>query len=190
MGMPLLILATLSIFFGYIARDTFVGMGTSFLANSLFIHPNHISYIEAEFALPYIYKFLPLIGGIFGGLIASIIYQNITPLSLLTKIILRKPFINIHRFLSRKYNFDDIYSYFLQFSLKFGYITNKVFDRGLLEIVGPYGLVKVIKNTSTKLTYLDSGFIPSYALYMFIGLISLLSLIYFEINSKLLLLFL
>ena len=188
MGIPLIVLAIFSIYFGYITRDMFVGMGTSFFNSSLFLHPDHISYIEAEFGLSQIYKLTPLIGSILGGSIAFILYQY--NYENITKIVLKKPLINIHRFLSRKYNFDDIYSFLLQSSLNFGYMSNKIFDRGALEVLGPYGLVKVIKNTSSSLTRFDTGFIPSYALYMFIGLVSLLSLIYFDINSKLLLLFL
>jgi NADH-ubiquinone oxidoreductase chain 5 len=188
MGMPLIILAIFSIFFGYLTRDIFVGIGSSFLANSLFIHPDHVSYIEAEFALPLFYKLLPLIGSIVGSFFIFILYQYYP--NLLTKIIFKKPIINIYKFLNKKYNIDDIYFYILKLSLNFGYISNKIFDRGALEIIGPYGLVKIIKNTSIKLTSFDSGFIPSYALYIFIGLISLLLIAFSDFDSKFLLLFL
>lgn len=187
MGIPLIILSIFSIFFGYITREIFVGMGSSFLSNSLFIHPSNVNYLEAEFAIPHFYKIIPMIGSIIGGSIAFYIYQYKNINYLLTKLILKKPIISIYRFLSRKYNIDEIYNYILKKSLNFGYISNKIFDRGVLEIVGPYGLVKVIGNSYKRLASLDSGFIPSYALYMFIGLILLLSLIYLEINSKLLL---
>jgi NADH-ubiquinone oxidoreductase chain 5 len=191
MGIPLTILAILSIFFGYITRDIFVGMGSSFLANSLYIHSNHISYIETEFALNHIYKLIPFIGSLISSILIYLLYQYKSNIIIpLKKNILKKFIINIYRFLSRKYNIDDIYSYILRKNLNFGYLSNKVFDRGTLEVLGPYGLVKIFKNTSMKLTFLDSGFIPSYALYMFIGLIILLSFITFEISSKLLLLLL
>ena len=45
---PMTILAILAIFFGYITRDLYVGMGTDALGNALFTHPSHISLIEAE----------------------------------------------------------------------------------------------------------------------------------------------
>src|ERR1700748_1148681 len=47
---PLLILALFSIFFGYIFSDLFEGMGSDFFQNSIFIHPNNISIVEAEFS--------------------------------------------------------------------------------------------------------------------------------------------
>jgi NADH:ubiquinone oxidoreductase subunit 5 (subunit L)/multisubunit Na+/H+ antiporter MnhA subunit len=48
---PLLLLALFSIFFGFVFSDLFVGMGSDFFQNSIFMHPKNISLIEAEFAL-------------------------------------------------------------------------------------------------------------------------------------------
>jgi NADH-ubiquinone oxidoreductase chain 5 len=48
---PLLLLALFSIFFGFVFSDLFVGMGSDFFQNSIFMHPNNISLIEAEFSL-------------------------------------------------------------------------------------------------------------------------------------------
>ena len=61
MSFPLIILAVFSIFFGYISRDVFVGLGTDlFSDNSIFIHPIHEIVIETEFGTPTLYKILPL----------------------------------------------------------------------------------------------------------------------------------
>jgi NADH-ubiquinone oxidoreductase chain 5 len=61
-SIPLIILAIFSIFFGYISKDIFIGLGTNlFLDNSIFIHPIHEIVIETEFATPIKYKILPLI---------------------------------------------------------------------------------------------------------------------------------
>src|SRR6195952_985372 len=62
MSSPLIILAIFSIFFGYISKDLFIGLGTDlFVDNSIFIHPIHEIVIETEFATPIIFKILPLI---------------------------------------------------------------------------------------------------------------------------------
>jgi NADH-ubiquinone oxidoreductase chain 5 len=62
MSLPLIILAIFSIFFGYISKDVFIGIGTDlFLDNSIFIHPIHEIVIETEFATPTIFKILPLL---------------------------------------------------------------------------------------------------------------------------------
>ena len=40
MSLPLIILAIFSIFFGYITKDIFIGLGSDFFSdNSIFIHP-------------------------------------------------------------------------------------------------------------------------------------------------------
>ena len=48
MSLPLIILAIFSIFFGYITKDIFIGLGSGFFSdNSLFIHPttwNNVRY--------------------------------------------------------------------------------------------------------------------------------------------------
>jgi NADH-ubiquinone oxidoreductase chain 5 len=48
---PLFVLALFSIFFGFVFSDLFVGMGSDFFQNSIFMHPKNISLIEAEFSL-------------------------------------------------------------------------------------------------------------------------------------------
>jgi NADH-ubiquinone oxidoreductase chain 5 len=60
--MPLIILAIFSIFFGYISKDLFIGIGTGFYSdNAIFIHPLHEKLIDTEFAVPIIFKLLPFI---------------------------------------------------------------------------------------------------------------------------------
>src|SRR6201995_4848446 len=61
MSLPLMILAVFSIFFGYITKDLFIGLGTGlFIDNSLFIHPLHEIMLDTEFAVPTLFKLLPL----------------------------------------------------------------------------------------------------------------------------------
>jgi len=62
MSMPLIILAIFSVFFGYLTKDIFIGLGSGFfLDNSIFIHPNNQIILDTEFAVPIIFKLLPLI---------------------------------------------------------------------------------------------------------------------------------
>src|SRR5436190_20606260 len=73
MSIPLIILAVLSIFFGYITKDIFIGLGTGFFSdNSLFIHPLHEIMLDTEFAIPTIFKLLPFIFTVSLGLISLI----------------------------------------------------------------------------------------------------------------------
>src|SRR3954452_25170091 len=72
---PLVILAISSIFFGFISKDLFVGVGSGFWSNSIFIHPDNVSLIEAEFAVPFFYKLLPLFSSLLGAGIVFVVYH-------------------------------------------------------------------------------------------------------------------
>src|SRR6204780_4726161 len=62
LNVPLIILAIFSIFFGYLTKDIFIGLGSNFFSdNSLFIHPLHEIMLDTEFAVPTLFKLLPLI---------------------------------------------------------------------------------------------------------------------------------
>lgn len=62
LSLHLVILAVFSIFFGCITKDIFIGLGSSFfIDNSIFIHPVHEIMLDTEFAVPVLFKLLPLI---------------------------------------------------------------------------------------------------------------------------------
>ena len=88
-------------------------------------------------------------------------------------------FRQIYRFLNGQYFFDIIYNhYIINKGLKFGYTISKVLDRGIIEIVGPFGLSNVLQNTGFKLAKLDTGVITTYSLYINLGLLSLVFLVF------------
>ena len=59
--------------------------------------------------------------------------------------------------------------------LYFGYfISYKMIDRGIIEMLGPFGLSKTVLAKSNLLTRLQSGVVYDYSLWMFVGLIVLL----------------
>src|SRR6201994_449339 len=79
MSLPLIILAIFSIFFGYITKDLFIGLGTGFYSdNSIFIHPNHEITIETEFGVPILFKLLPLFMTITLSILAIILSEFVT----------------------------------------------------------------------------------------------------------------
>jgi len=174
---PLFVLALFSIFFGYVFSDLFVGVGSDFFGNSLFIHPNHISIIEAEFSLPILVKLLPSILSLIGASLAVLLYhRSSTFLIELTENSLGR---KIYTFFNGKFLFDVIYNNFIITSgLKTGYTISKVLDRGAIELLGPHGLATVFNNTGNNISKLDTGVITTYSLYITIGLLSLLFLVF------------
>nr|YP_010852509.1 NADH dehydrogenase subunit 5 [Aureoboletus raphanaceus]WGL38738.1 NADH dehydrogenase subunit 5 [Aureoboletus raphanaceus] len=174
---PLFILALFSIFFGFVFSDLFVGVGSDFFANSIFINPNNISIIEAEFSLPLIIKLLPTILSILGTTSAIFLY-HVYPdfISNLTDSAFGK---KIYTFLNGKYFFDVIYNYYIiSTGLLTGNTISKVLDRGVIELLGPYGLASVLENSANNIAKLDTGVITTYSLYITIGILSLVFLVF------------
>jgi NADH-ubiquinone oxidoreductase chain 5 len=195
---PLLVLAIFSVFFGFIFSDLFVGIGSDFFGNALFIHPNNISLVEAEFSLNPIIKLLPAILSFLGASSALYIY-NWSP-NFLTIITTTPSLANansnknfgqellkkVYSFLNGKYYFDVIYNQFIVvFGLKLGYTISKEIDRGVIELFGPYGLSNLFQKTANNLAKLDTGIITTYALYITLSLISLLILVFSPYFSNL-----
>jgi NADH-ubiquinone oxidoreductase chain 5 len=174
---PLVILSILSIVFGYVAKDAFVGVGSDFLSTSLFQHPDHISLIEAEFGLPLLLKLLPAIGSLFGAGLALYLYHSVPSFTIgLTNNTVGYA---LYTFLNGKWLFDVVYNkYIINGGLQLGQVISKVVDRGIIELVGPYGFSNVLTNTGRTVASYDTGVITSYALYIILGLISFIFLLF------------
>jgi len=191
MSLPLIILAVFSIFFGYITKDLFIGLGSGFFAdNSLFIHPTHEIMLDTEFAVPTIFKLLPLVFTISLSTLA-IILSEFYP-----KILIRFKFTrlgyNIFGFFNQRFLIELFYNkYITNNVLKLGGQTTKVIDKGSVELLGPYGLEKGLINLSRNIASLDTGILTNYALYILIGLIFYMLIPYlFLVDNSLLLLLL
>ena len=197
---PLTILSLFSIFFGFVFSDLFVGIGTDFFGNSIFTHPTHITLVEAEFSLPLLLKLLPTIGSIFAAISAIILYNNIpnvlidltdSPSSLTNSILNIRGSLGrrLYTFFNGKYLLDVVYNkYIIGAGLKLGYTVSKVLDRGIIELVGPFGISKLLMNTAANISRLDTGIVTSYALYIVLGLIIILFILFYPVilNSTLL----
>ena len=174
---PLIILTFGSIFIGFLTKDFFIGIGSDFWNNAIFILPVHLFYMEAEF-LPVKIKWLPFILSTTGIFVASL--------------------INIFNYNVFNYNKNNLSLYFLSFLinkkwyidilqnkivvkllLNFGYLISfKLLDRGFIELSGPFGTSRTVKKLSVIFSNLQTGQITHYLFFMIVGL-SLFSLVYF-----------
>ena len=189
MTMPLVILAIFSIFFGYLTKDIFIGLGSSFFSdNSLFIHPRHEIMLDTEFAVTSVFKLLPLALTIALSLI-SLLFSEFLPFALISFKFSRLGY-NVFSFFNQRFLIELFYNKYLTGILfKLGGQTTKVLDKGSVELIGPYGLEKVLPNVSRNIAGLDSGVITSYALYILISLLIYILIPYFSlIHSKMFLL--
>ena len=171
MSMPLIILAVFSIFFGYVTKDIFIGLGSGFFAdNSLFIHPGHEIMLDTEFAVPTLFKLLPLIFTISLS-VMFIVMSEFLP-KLLIHFKLSRFGYNLFSFFNQRFLIELFYNkYITDGILSLGGQTTKVLDKGSVELLGPYGLEKGLVNLSRNIASLDTGVITSYALYILVGLI-------------------
>jgi len=180
MGIPLGLLAFGSIFIGYISKDMFVGLGSNFWNNSIYINPLNNQMIDAEF-LPTFFKLLPVIlsfCGLFGAF-----YLYFFKFKFLYNLKISEYGLYFYNFLNRKWYFDKIYYEFInQYILKIGYnVTYKMIDKGLIEMCGPYGLTTIFSFLSQQIILLQTGYIYHYSLLMLISTIFLINIIFFSI---------
>jgi NADH-ubiquinone oxidoreductase chain 5 len=180
MSTPLVILGLFSIFFGYITKDLFLGLGSDFFAdNALFIHPHHEIMLDTEFAVNTFYKLLPLFFTI-TLTICSIALTEFYP-RLLVSFKLSRFGYNIFSFFNQRFLVEMYYNRYISGTvLNLGGQTTKVLDKGAVELFGPFGLEQQFTNLSKKIDSLSTGVVTNYALYILIGLIAYISVINFN----------
>lgn len=62
-------------------------------------------------------------------------------------------------------------------------ITSKVLDRGAIELLGPFGLTNSLYGGSRNIALLDTSVVTDYAMYIMIGLLSLVLIIFSNVFS-------
>jgi len=161
--LPLFLLSILSVVVGYTTKEFFIGFGTDFWANAIFILPYNYIIVDVEF-ISLFYKLLPLIVTIMGAISAVYLYSfGIEEYFQLKKTTMFK---YVYLFLNRKWYFDKIINdYVVSPALFLGHTyTYKDVDRGLVEKFGPWGVVTSIKFYIKSARLVQTGFIYNYLL--------------------------
>ena len=168
MSFPLVILAIGSIFVGYIFKDAFIGLGSSFF-NAAILTRNGDNTIEAEFLSPLI-KWGPVIFSMLGALFAFLIY-SLAKKAHSFSFYLHTPLLqSLYTFFNNKWHWDFVYNSFIAKPLLvFGHnVSYKILDRGLIEFIGPYGLSLLISRWALLLSRVQSGSVCNYAFIIFV----------------------
>lgn len=188
MSLPLMVLAIFSIFFGYMTKDLFIGLASGFfLDNSLFIHPLHEIMLNTEFAVPLLFKLLPLMFTVSFSLV-TLIMSELLPVCLIYFKHTRLGY-NLFSFFNLRFLVEILYNRFITlFIFRLGGQTTKVLDKGSVELFGPHGLETGLLKVSKSLSGLDTGVITSYALYIVIALILYMLIPYIRDDSVVMLL--
>jgi len=171
MWFPLLVLGFGSIFFGFLTRDLFMGLGSTFLGNAVFVIKAGV-IMDSEFGVPVFIKWVPVLLSIAGGFAGILLLgSNLIPMAK-SNLLSSK----VYAFLINKWNFDQVYNSFIVKPILWAghEITYKSLDRGLIEFVGPTGISKVVSAATAYMsTKLQSGEVYNYALTVFVSTVVL-----------------
>ena len=102
----------------------------------------------------------------------------------------------VNSFLNKKWYFDKFYNECINKPLvSFGYFVSfRTMDKGIVEVLGPYGVVTTFTNLMKTTSKLQTGYIYHYAFVMLVGLVIFLATTslwftlqsYFFVDSRLL----
>jgi len=181
MGIPLIVLSIFSLFAGYLLKDLFVGMGSDFFVDSIYVSPEHFRQIEAEFIwywnwdakLSYLFnlKYIPVISSLSGFTFAYFFYRRFrlkTQREMTFNIFDNNTLIfkNILDFLSGKWYFDKVWLKTIATTvMKTSYSIGSVYWSSTINFVEQ--LVLGFLNTGYyKIKAWHSGYLHNYIIYM------------------------
>ena len=150
--LPLVLLAFGSIFVGYLAKE---------VALSNVIPPVVSNYIKRT----------PLLLSLSGALLAFVVYDFLVAYRFNDKKgVSLYIYQSVYTFFNSAWQFNYVINHFIVKNIwKFGHlITYRVIDRGLLEILGPRGVSKVLIKLTQNFSNLQSGLVFNYALIMIV----------------------
>lgn len=181
MTFPLFILSILSISVGFLTKDLFIGFGSDFWGSSIFVLPQNYVLSDIEFVNLF-NKLLPLIITLTGSVAAYFLYSF--GLEFFYSIKTTRSFKVVYNFLNRKWYFDRVYNEFIASNaLSLSYVlAYKDIDRGLIEKLGPSGMVSGIRLVFTRLNSLQSGQIYHYLFIFFMSTIFIIFIMFYVSN--------
>lgn len=181
LGLPLFILGLGSIFVGYLFKDVMIGVGSRSFGNSFGYFNNNfdVYLLEAEF-LSVFFKLLPVVLSLFFSVISLFLYSYMSNFFYLVGKGKEKSYAKlIFLFFNKKWFFDYIYNnYIVVKVLSFGKAGSfQLIDRGILELIGPTGLVRLFSLFSKNISKLQTGFLYNYIYFMVISIFILFTFI-------------
>ena len=150
-------------------KDLFIGFGVYTWENAIFQDTKKIFVLNSEYMLTF-FKFLPFIFSIFGVLFSLIFYWFFNKYF----FYYINSFKNIYWFFNKKWYFDNIYNNISDFLMYLSYhFFFKLLDRGILELIGPLGVVLLINKIKKILFKIHTGYYYHYILIIFFILVIL-----------------
>lgn len=164
------ILVVPSIFIGFYSKDLFVGFGTDILSTSIYIDPKNMSMLDGEF-IPFLFKIAPICFSMFGLISCFLLYSQ-KPKTIYNIKRTKLGFL-YYNFLNKKWYIDKIYAETIgQVILNLSYnISYKMIDRGIFEMIGPFGFMNIIHAFSNYISKTQSGNLNHYIYLFFVNIL-------------------
>jgi len=183
MTIPVFFLYFCSIFFGYLFKDLFIGLGTDFWVGPAIINPIVNASIESEF-LSSFYKIMPVSVSLFAAVLIYFAYSD--------SYYTRQPLYSydsfwffIFVFLTKRWYFDSLINLLsIRFLNFFNEIMVHSFDRGLIEVFGTRGVIYFCWFVSKRfIAQMHSGFVFIYVYLHFLSSIFLIIILVYLSHS-------
>jgi NADH-ubiquinone oxidoreductase chain 5 len=184
MVLPLIFLGFGSIFWGFLSRDLFIGLGTSFFSASIFIFPDNLLLIDSEFSMV-ILKNIPFIFTLFGICLSFLLINcSITSKDMIFSYKMSNSLRPVFIFLIKKWHLDQINNNLVAVkSMNFGYRTSfQIADKGSIEFFGPFGFSFNFLNITKHIVFLQSGYVFHYSFMMLLSIVFMFSFLFFAFN--------
>ena len=149
--LPLLFLLFLSIVSGFLLSDIFLGIGSNFFSEIIFINPLQKQiFFEKHFEI-FSLKYIPILVSLF-------FFFSFNSFN-----IFLKKYKFFYYFFKLKIYFDFVFNFFSFFFYKFSYtIFLKNIDGSFLQILGPFGIIRYFYFLSFNLNKFNLGIFFNY----------------------------
>jgi proton-translocating NADH-quinone oxidoreductase chain L len=182
---PLFFLSILSIGSGYLLEDMMVGFSTDLWNSSIYkistgFYMNHINYFEFN----YLSSKLPVYSIFYFMILFIILFYIMGNLLFYVKI-MNKWTDSFYTFFNKKYILlnKNIYYPIINLFFRFSYDSMyKLFDKGIIEVLGPFGIVSILNKAIVTNTKMQTGMVYHYFGLMVLSILLFILLIILYIN--------
>ena len=174
---PLLLLAFGSIFVGYLGKEVILSnVIPPIVSNYVKVVPLILSTLGVFLAIIVYERFVGLFKLWYFPIdYKKIIYQNVKNKTFLMKDgDWRRSVINmyhrVYTFFNSAWQFNYVINHFIVSNIwKFGHlVTYRIIDRGILEVIGPKGISRILIKLTQDISNFQSGMVFNYALIMIV----------------------
>jgi NADH-ubiquinone oxidoreductase chain 5 len=197
MLMPLFILIYFSILSGFFTQDMFVGIGTDFWQNSLFVSlvdfeyyfiSNVVDFFNIDFYVLFNYEYhkylrqVPLVWVLYFLIVFSFVYSFTSSRLYLFDLKYSASWLfNLYTFFTQKWiAFNKLIFYVLiDFLFFFSFFIYSFLEKGILEKIGPFGISQAVQVSGKSYSLLLKGLVYHYLGFILLGLFFSIHFIYF-----------